>query len=74
MFSQIDKLTSIYFSKKNWCRKYITNFSRMFFNDENLILVDISNFNTENLNNLDYLFFGCISLNSIKLQKSNNLN
>ena len=46
----------------------------MFFNDENLILVDISNFNTENLNNLDCLFFGCISLNSIKLPKSNNPN
>ena len=37
----------------------------MFYNCINLILIDVSKFDTSNANNMEYMFYNCFSLKSI---------
>ena len=61
MFSDLDRLTSVYFSK-DFDTQNITSLTGMFYSDKNLISVDISNMNTDNIKEMMLLFFGCSSL------------
>ena len=47
----------------------------MFFNSSSLSSIDLSNYNTNNETNMEYLFFNCSSLTSIDLSNfiTNNL-
>ena len=45
----------------------------MFKNCSSLKKLDISNFNTNNTNNMDGMFFECSSLNDLKIPDLNNM-
>ena len=69
MFYQIDKLTSILFTKK-FDTKNIVSMERMFVHCNSLTSIDISYFNTENVKNLEYFMYSSTNLVSLKLPKS----
>ena len=69
MFYQIDKLTSILFTKK-LDTKNIVSMERMFVHCNSLTFVDMSHFNIENVKNLDYFMYDSNNLVSLKLPKS----
>ena len=73
MFSNLNELTSIYFSK-DFDTQNITSLKGMFFSDKNLLSVDISNINTKNIKDMALLFYDCSSLISIKFPNSSNSN
>jgi surface protein len=69
MFYQIDRLASIVFTKK-LDTKNITSMERMFVHCDSLSSIDMSHFNIENVENLDYFMYSSINLVSLKLPKS----
>ena len=46
----------------------------MFFGCSSLTKIDLSNFNTQNVNDMRYMFFGCSSLTKIDLSNFNTQN
>ncbi len=69
MFYQIDRLTSILFTKI-LDTKNIISMERMFVHCNSLTSIDMSHFNIENVKNLDYFLYSSINLVSLKLPKS----
>ena len=54
--------------------KLLTNTSCMFNRCWSLISLDLSSFNTTNVNNMSYMFYDCSSLKSIDLSSFNTTN
>ena len=50
-----------------WEDVIITNCAMIFYECENIIEIDFSNFNTSNVNSTRQMFFGCINLKSLNL-------
>ena len=48
--------------------------SEMFYDCSSLTSVNLSNFNTNNINNMSNMFFGCRSLTSLNLSNFNTNN
>ena len=46
----------------------------MFYKCSSLISLNLSNFNTNNVNNMSYLFCNCSSLTSLNLSNFNTIN
>ncbi len=46
----------------------------MFFNYSSLTYLNLSNFNTNNVNNMSYMFYNCSSLTSLNLSNFNTNN
>ena len=55
-------------------KKLLTNTSFLFYNCSSLKSIDLSSFNTTNVNNMRSMFNGCNSLNSIDLSSFNTTN
>ena len=55
-------------------RKLLTNTSYMFSECSSLNSIDLSSFNTTNVNNMSFMFDGCSSLKSIDLSSFNTTN
>ena len=69
MFYQVDRLSSIVFTKK-LDTKNIISMDRMFARCDSLTSIDISHFNLENVTDLDYFMYSSTNLISLKLPKS----
>ena len=69
MFYQIDRLSSIVFTKK-LDTKNIVSMERMFVHCNSLTSIDMSHFNMENVKDLDYFMYSSSNLVSLKLPKS----
>ena len=69
MFYQIDRLSSIVFTKK-LDTKNIVSMERMFVHCNSLTSIDMSHFNMENVKDLDYFMYSSTNLVSLKLPKS----
>ena len=69
MFYQIDRLESIFFTKK-LDTKNIVSMERMFVHCDSLKSINMFYFNTENVKNLEYFMYSSINLESLKLPKS----
>ena len=54
--------------------KCITSLDRIFAKCNNLVYVDLSNLNTQNVTNMSSMFYGCNSLTSLNLSKFNTQN
>ena len=66
-------------NKGNYTIKYtfknlLNNICHLFNGCENLINIDLSNFNTNNVTNMSYMFSECSSLNSLNLSNFNTYN
>ena len=72
MFFYIDRMNSISFSKY-FDTKNITDMSGMFYRCESLTFIDITNFNTENIQNMSFMFL-CPNLISINISNFNTRN
>ena len=46
----------------------------IFYNCQLLSSLDLSNFNTQNVNNMEYMFYNCESLTSLDLSNFNTQN
>ena len=55
-------------------KKILTNTSYMFYNCDSLKIIDLSSFNTTNVNNMKIMFSECHSLQSIDLSSFNTTN
>ena len=55
-------------------KNYLTKTNHMFENCSSLISIDLSNFNIQNVNNMEKMFYGCSSLTSIDLSNFNTQN
>ena len=69
--------TGIYIIKINFCfpkDSPIKNCANMFSNCKNLIVIDLSHFNTKEVANMDYMFSDCINLTRIDFSNFNTEN
>ena len=69
MFYQIDRLSSIVFTKKLDTKNFVS-MERMFVHCNSLTSIDMSHFNMENVKDLDYFMYSSTNLVSLKLPKS----
>ena len=74
------KIDSIYYYKfekkgkykiKYKFKKLLNSTNFMFFNCKSLSSIDLSNFNIQNVTNMEYMFNGCKSLSSLDLSDFN---
>ena len=54
--------------------KLLTSTNHMFWKCSSLTSIDLSSFNTSNVNNMQYMFYKCSSLTSINLSSFNTSN
>ena len=69
IFGSEEKIIYIHFTKK-FDSKNITTFHGLFFDYKKLKYVDISNFDISEAYHMDNIFFGCSSLEAVKLPNS----
>ena len=55
-------------------KKLLSNTSYMFYECSSLSSIDLSSFNTTNINNMSFMFYKCCSLKSINLSSFNTTN
>ena len=51
--------------------EFINDLSYMFYNCQNLISVDLTNFIGDKVNNFEHMFDGCENLNNVNMSKFN---
>ena len=54
--------------------KKLVNCSYMFYNCKNLLKIDFSNFNSDNVKDISYMFYCCTNLLDIKFANFNTIN
>ena len=51
----------------------LTNCSRMFYECENIVEIDLSNCDTQQVNNMSFMFYGCKNLTRLDLSSMNSI-
>ena len=68
MFSKLSNITKIYFKKFDFSG---INMIGIFYDCNNLKSLDISNFNTSSVTNMEYMFYNCNNLKTLDLSNFN---